>query len=732
MNTQSLGHFLRDTRQNLGLSLDDAVADLHIRRAVLESFEAGIFEIPEASEVQVRGFIRNYARFLYLNEDNIIGHYEASLVQSQKSARRRQERRYSRQQRTPSTWAERVTPGVPNIRPPKAAPMASRAQRPRPQSSGMMIMMAGMMIGAATLTGTFFLILYLLYQLFPPPPEQAPDRLLVAPGGSPTPYSSLLVLTPGPSSLQPGVPTVGVAVTLEGVRNGWIQVTIDGRALAARPIATGERVEYVANREVVVDTSDAETFTVAYNGQDMGAMGNTGEGVRLVFTREGFAVDANAQLQLVGAPPPQQALIAPVVTPPPGLDYVSRFDAPLSSRLAEIKVNRPLTVFFYDVTNSILLANVDMEKQMPVVSAVKGPILMYFFDVVDPTVWNSIPVELWNVRNINEVPDFYRAQWQQHRDILRDLYRMIVVSDNISTGNALRYAYDYYQPPGLNPIQAFNHWSMEVVGMSAESGMRQWDEGGTNNPAWIEERFNSRTTPIYNVPRYYNNTYSALDLARFYTWLYTEADRSVYQRSIDVMSVVERYPGFLEDTAFRVAGIPVSKDGYVGPGDRNNARDEYLTADAGLILVGDRAFVVVTMGVNAGDKMPDIYLEFQRAINQERNLLFWPPGVSFVGWVRGTDGPYAGRNISVEGANFVLDYLTAIGQRPEQNRDLEAMRLYFEEARTVWLSFFPNDDVPSSRTAEQSRVIAARYGGSGENLYDIALELGYVRPRAGQ
>lgn len=727
MNGKSLGHYLRDTRESLGLSLDDAVADLHIRRTILEAFEEGIFELPDISEVQIRGFIRNYARYLYLNEENIIGHYEASLNDDGNSRSRRQRRTNRKSQRADvSVETPRVT--IMNEARPARRRSGSMGVPSRYQpSNGMVVMIAGMMIGSATLTGTFFLILYLLYQIFPiAGGGQNPDQQIISPYITATPYSSVLVLTPAPSQLGQNAPSVGVAVSLDGVHNGWIRVTIDGRELAARPIAAGERVDYVANSEIVVDTTDVGTFLVAYNGQPMGEMGVEGESARMVFSREGFAVDQSAVIELMAAPP-EISIISPIVTPPPSLDYANQFDAPYTSVVQSAKGNRPLTVFFYDVTNSVLLANVDMEKQMPVVSAVKGPILMYFFDVVDPEVWGSVPVELWTVQNENDVPAYYRDLWREHRTILRDLYRMIVVSDNIATGNALAYAYDYYHPEGMNPIEAFNDWSMKTVGMSSESGMRQWDEGATNRPEWIVERFNSRTTQIYRTHQFYNNTYSALDLGRFYRWLYSEADARVKQRATEVMSIIQGYPGILEETAQRVGGVPVSKDGYVGPGARNNALDQHLTADAGLIMVGNDAYIIVTMAVNGGDMMPDVYSEVRRIINLNRNILYWPSGTSFVNWVRSAEGPYGGMPLSVEGANFILDYLTSIGQKPEIGQNLDHMQLYFQEAYNVWFGVFPNDTVPNQRTEHQSRIISARYGNSGESLHDIAVELGLAR-----
>jgi cytoskeletal protein RodZ len=72
MDAHSLGRYLRESRESRELTLDDAVDTLKIRRIVLESFEQGDFNVVDASPVQVRGFLRNYARYLSLDEDLVI------------------------------------------------------------------------------------------------------------------------------------------------------------------------------------------------------------------------------------------------------------------------------------------------------------------------------------------------------------------------------------------------------------------------------------------------------------------------------------------------------------------------------------------------------------------------------------------------------------------------------------------------------------------------------------
>lgn len=413
---------------------------------------------------------------------------------------------------------------------------------------------------------------------------------------------------------------------------------------------------------------------------------------------------------------------------PAGADVAAlSADAPYTARFAELGHNRPLAILLYDLETDALLAGVDIDKQMPVVSAIKGPILMYFLSVVPDDVWDAVPTEYWPAQKAADVAPEYRAAWESRRDVLRDLYRMIVVSDNVSTGNSLLYAAQYAPYEGLNPIQKFNQWSADVIGVSSASGLREWDEGATKNPAWIETRFNNRTTLIRTIPRFYNNMYSSLDLARYYHWLYTQADDALMARAREVMSIVPGFPGFLEDAAQRLNATPVSKDGFVGPDDRGNRNGEYLTADAGMILLPEGGgLIVVTMGVNGGDKLEDVYHEVQSIVRRGRQELYWPASADYLTWIQSADGPYGANTLSSESAYFVMSYLTELNMRPQAGQTLETHRPLFDEALAVWLAIFPDDRMPTERTAAQNRIIAARYGGSGERVSDIARDLGLV------
>ena len=403
-------------------------------------------------------------------------------------------------------------------------------------------------------------------------------------------------------------------------------------------------------------------------------------------------------------------------------------NAPYTAIFTELAQSRPLGFLLYDLSQDELLAGVNIVQQLPVVSAIKGPILMYFLKFVPIDVWGGVPVDYWNVGR-DDVSEAYISAWDIHHDILNDLFRMIVYSDNYSTGDVLIYTYPYTTyVDDYNPIQAFNQWSYDEIGISQESGMREWDKGGTDNPDFIEQRFDQRFTMIYGATRFFNNTFSPLDLARYYYWMYHFMSRDAYEVAKEVMSVVEGYPGFLELTAQNLGGMPVSKDGFVGPDDENNNRQEWLTADAGLMLFDDRDLLVISMSVNGGDRTDELYAELERIVRTDRDELYWNPAYDYVTWMRSADSAYGENNLSTEALYFIADYLYEQGIILEAGTDYSQQNDQFIFARDFWLTVFPDDIVPSTRNEIQSRVMGIRYADIGGTLTDVAHELGLMIP----
>ncbi|HUM69912.1 MAG TPA: helix-turn-helix domain-containing protein [Chloroflexota bacterium] len=70
-----LGHILREARETKGLTLQEVQAETRISSRYLEALENGDYDrLP--TPVHVRGFLRNYARFLGLDPQPLLDRYE--------------------------------------------------------------------------------------------------------------------------------------------------------------------------------------------------------------------------------------------------------------------------------------------------------------------------------------------------------------------------------------------------------------------------------------------------------------------------------------------------------------------------------------------------------------------------------------------------------------------------------------------------------------------------------
>ncbi len=216
--------------------------------------------------------------------------------------------------------------------------------------------------------------------------------------------------------------------------------------------------------------------------------------------------------------------------------------------------------------HSIAEAGYNADDQLPVASAFKGPVAIYFFENVNSVVWRSVPIRYWNATHIDSVPDDYQAAWTQYHVILKNVYEMAVHSDNDATGKTLAYVYENsaWQTRATNPLIAFNDWSRQNVGISKLSGLHSWFAGTTACVGCTDERFINRPLVYAGKILYINNTYSPRDLARFYIYLATRGRAlGYYDTAIELLSnqptsLIKEYTAFLR---IRVA----SKDGYVAP-----------------------------------------------------------------------------------------------------------------------------------------------------------------------
>jgi hypothetical protein len=292
------------------------------------------------------------------------------------------------------------------------------------------------------------------------------------------------------------------------------------------------------------------------------------------------------------------------VTPPAQLPMKVRL-ANLARELQPIIGSRRLGVSIISADDPDESLNINQDAQVPIASAWKGPGVIYFFENVSPTIWNSVPIRYWHTADITDVPIEYRDALLKNRKILWDVYTMAVFSGNHEAGNVLNYIFRLLPKNSTkagNAIIAFNDWSQQTVGISSESGMFNWHYGELENDAIFDPRYVERQLIVNGDTLFYANMFSAHDLALFYLHLATVGKtQGYYQTAVDLLSIRNPIVSKIEGETPGIVVQTATKDGYFDPGSplsRNHSVDN----DAGLLIFPDgRIYVVAFTAFDAVD-----------------------------------------------------------------------------------------------------------------------------------
>ncbi len=292
------------------------------------------------------------------------------------------------------------------------------------------------------------------------------------------------------------------------------------------------------------------------------------------------------------------------------------YDAPLNDHFLRVIGNGNVGLLLFDVNTPRLITALNPENPLPVASAFKGPLLMYFLDVVDPAVWSTVPVSAWGAVAASEVPEDARTDWERHNPILRSLYQTIVFSDNFTTGAVLSYA-AAAQNRG-DAVVAFNDWARDTVGMSQLSGLSAWRDGVAADMTHADERYLGRGTTVAGQVFTYDNMMTPRDLGLFYMWMLTHADADAQRVANNLLSTVHNDRGAnLERLAMAHEGKSYSKNGSL------DTDGGYVVTDAGLIdLPGGELYLLVLVSLGAPTVIPTVFEELSSTLNGKYNEAF--------------------------------------------------------------------------------------------------------------
>lgn len=265
--TDSLGIWLRRSREARKQDLDDVVRALRIRRRYLQALEMGDYDaLP--GPIQARGFLRNYARFLGLSVEDVLARYDAEVR------------------------GVPVQPRVPEIEAP--SPRGMRTWAPPPPSveeerAAVRANASGGLLKILGITFVFFALFTLLVFIWLQFGQGDAIEAAVSPPASTSVVAGQATSTPTPDApLSFPVSADGtVRIRLLPLSHAWISVSADERIVFQGIAGPEQAVEAIAGEIVIVSTGNGGAFRLFVNGTDWGVLGEQGQIVRRAWTPTG-------------------------------------------------------------------------------------------------------------------------------------------------------------------------------------------------------------------------------------------------------------------------------------------------------------------------------------------------------------------------------------------------------------------------------------------------------------
>jgi cytoskeleton protein RodZ len=265
---KSAGATLREARESLGLSLDDASAVTRIGRAYLQALEEEKYErLP--SEAYARGFLRGYASYLKIPENEILHLYEKNICSipadagDQKLPARDPQDNKRRSLPSCTLWqliapililvlfaswffltpalTRKTNTGEPVGIPPAAPP-------------------PGMVSSSE-----------------PPAVKTEDNQPAVDPGSHDQSREDTAFI----DSIPPV--TKGLVLKIKVVEDGWLDITIDDSMSQHYELKSGDFIEWKGEKSFTLDIGNAGGIEAEFNGRTMKPFGKSGESVHIML-----------------------------------------------------------------------------------------------------------------------------------------------------------------------------------------------------------------------------------------------------------------------------------------------------------------------------------------------------------------------------------------------------------------------------------------------------------------
>ncbi|MYD11741.1 MAG: helix-turn-helix domain-containing protein [Chloroflexi bacterium] len=302
MDAYSLGEYLREAREAKEFDIEDVVAALRIRQPILESFEAGEFEIRGVPEIQIRGLLRIYGRHLELDEDHVLLLYDQMRLAQEKGRRGRRGRG-----RRPEPLEEPFS----STQPLQEIELAER--RSSGCRSALRLLLLLLLSAAAVAV-----IAFVTLELVGIEPGAEPQTATDAPADTPSATAESPVTAPPAATAalaanRSQYSGSGILVSLLLTQRSWLSLEVDGAEAFVGIAEAQTLLEYSAESEVLLSASNARALDLIWNGQRQGQIGARGQRVDIRFTVDTAVVSLGPASDLASETPTEAIVVETVV-----------------------------------------------------------------------------------------------------------------------------------------------------------------------------------------------------------------------------------------------------------------------------------------------------------------------------------------------------------------------------------------------------------------------------------
>ncbi len=274
-----LGSELRQAREETGVSLAEAAAATRIKERYLKALEVNDWAaLP--TQVQARGFLRNYAVYLGLDEEKVMSRFS----QATRSAGISRPTRLAADSSVPTTGVNGV------VFRPRDIDIDRRRGMPSWFSSDIIIGVVLALVVAAVGFG--------LIRLAFGSSNETTAGTTTGPVTTLAVTQSALQPTTGAGMLQgeamsaPATPTFdssigNVQLDLEATEHVWVRVTVDGGQVLEGILAPDAPQSWQGAELIILETANGAGLTAVVNGQPQGQLGERGQAIVLAWGPNG-------------------------------------------------------------------------------------------------------------------------------------------------------------------------------------------------------------------------------------------------------------------------------------------------------------------------------------------------------------------------------------------------------------------------------------------------------------